>query len=218
MSLAYPSLLILGLLVAAALIVGAVLAGRRRSAALAAAGVSVAVRRNNQLGLWLSIGGVVLLAVAVGAFVASGSSLVNLIGANAPQPDEFEIRRVEFEPGEIRVRVTNPQQEDLTIASLAVDDAIPDHPSVGWRKRHFPKVMPTYFVNSLQIAAEMVGTGLGVGILPLLMAQERRDLVPLRDLQDANQSELWLLTHPESRHLRRIAVVYGHLAQTLRLP
>ena len=67
---------------------------------------------------------VVLLAVAVGAFVASGSSLVNLIGANAPQPDEFEIRRVEFEPGEIRVRVTNPQQEDLTIASLTVDDAI----------------------------------------------------------------------------------------------
>ena len=67
---------------------------------------------------------VVLLAVAVGAFVASGSSLVNLIGANAPQPDEFDVRRVEFEPGEIRVRVTNPQQEDLTIASVTVDDAI----------------------------------------------------------------------------------------------
>ena len=65
MSLAYPPLLILGLLVAAALIVGAVLAGRRRSVVLAAAGVSVAGRRNNQLGLWLSVGGVVLLAVAV---------------------------------------------------------------------------------------------------------------------------------------------------------
>jgi Ca-activated chloride channel family protein len=65
MSLSYPPLLILGLLVAAALIVGAVLAGRRRSAALAAAGVSVAGRRNHQLGLWLSVGGVVLLAVAV---------------------------------------------------------------------------------------------------------------------------------------------------------
>ncbi|CAJ0719297.1 hypothetical protein LMG6871_02780 [Ralstonia edaphis] len=101
---------------------------------------------------------------------------------------------------------------------VAVDDAIPDHPSVSWRKRHFPKVMPTYFVNSLQIAAEMVAMGVGVGILPLVMAQARSDLVSLRDLQDANQSELWLLTHPESRHLRRIAVVYGHLAQTLRLP
>ncbi len=65
MSLSYPLLLVMGLLVAAALIVGAVLVGRRRSADLAAAGVSVAGRRNNQLGLWLSLGGVVVLAVAV---------------------------------------------------------------------------------------------------------------------------------------------------------
>jgi len=65
MSLSYPLLLVLGLLLAAALTVGAVFAARRRSAALAAAGVSVAGRRNNQLGLWLSVGGVVLLAVAV---------------------------------------------------------------------------------------------------------------------------------------------------------
>ena len=65
MSLSYPLLLVLGLLLAAALTVGAVFAARRRSAAVAAAGVSVAGRRNNQLGLWLSVGGVVLLAVAV---------------------------------------------------------------------------------------------------------------------------------------------------------
>ena len=101
---------------------------------------------------------------------------------------------------------------------LAIDDAIPEHPSVGWRKRHFPKVMPTYFVNSLQVVAEMVAMGMGIGILPTLLAQARDDLVLLRDLPDANTSALWLLTHPESRHLRRIAVVYGHLAQTLRLP
>ena len=67
---------------------------------------------------------VVLLALVVGGFVASGSSLVGLIGANPPQPDEFDVRRVEFQPGEIRVRVTNPQQDDLTIASVTVDDAI----------------------------------------------------------------------------------------------
>ncbi|WP_296226117.1 LysR family transcriptional regulator [Ralstonia sp. UBA689] len=101
---------------------------------------------------------------------------------------------------------------------LAIDDAIPEHPSVAWRKRHFPKVVPTYFVNSLQIAAEMVAMGAGIAILPVVMAQARGDLVSLRDLQDANQSELWLLTHPESRHLRRIATVYGHLAQVLRMP
>ncbi|CAJ0794819.1 hypothetical protein LMG19083_02634 [Ralstonia psammae] len=128
--------------------------------------------------------------------------------------------------GSIRVGLYAGRTSGITYADveagrtpwLAIDDAIPEHPSVSWRKRHFPKVMPTYFVNSLQIAAEMVGMGMGVGILPVVMAQARSDLVALRDLQDANPSELWLLTHPESRHLRRIAVVYGHLAQTLRLP
>jgi ZIP family zinc transporter len=67
---------------------------------------------------------VVLLALVVGGYVASGASIVDLIGTNPPQADEFDIRRVEFKPGEIRVRVTNPQQDDLTIASVTVDDAI----------------------------------------------------------------------------------------------
>lgn len=30
-------------------------------------------------------------------------------------------------------------------------------------------------------------------------------------------STLWLLAHPESRHLRRIAAVYQHLAENVRL-
>ena len=60
----------------------------------------------------------------VGAFVTSGSSLVDLIGRNPPPADEFDIRRVEFREGEIRIRVRNPQPDDLTIASVTVDDAI----------------------------------------------------------------------------------------------
>ena len=67
---------------------------------------------------------IMLLAVAVGGYVASGSSLAGLIGSNPPQADEFDVRRVQFKPGEIRVKVTNPQQDDLAIASVTVDDAI----------------------------------------------------------------------------------------------
>ncbi|MGH3072244.1 MAG: ZIP family metal transporter, partial [Gaiellaceae bacterium] len=67
---------------------------------------------------------VVLLAIAVGGYVASGASLASMIGTNPPPADEFDVRRVEFSPGEIRIRVTNPQQDDLTIASVTVDDAI----------------------------------------------------------------------------------------------
>jgi zinc transporter, ZIP family len=67
---------------------------------------------------------VVLLAGVVGVFVSSGSSLVDLLGRNPPPLDQFDVRRVQFEPGEIKIRVTNPQRDDLTIASVTVDDAI----------------------------------------------------------------------------------------------
>jgi len=67
---------------------------------------------------------VVLLAAVVGVFVTSGGSLVDLIGRNPPSLDEFDVRRVQFKPGEIKIRVTNPQRDDLTIASVTVDDAI----------------------------------------------------------------------------------------------
>jgi zinc transporter ZupT len=67
---------------------------------------------------------VLLLALAVGLVVTSGSSLTSLVGRNPPPLDEFDVRRVEFRPGEIHVLVRNPQRDDLTIASVTVDDAI----------------------------------------------------------------------------------------------
>ena len=73
--------------------------------------------------LW-ALGPILLLALVVGVFTQSGSSLVDLIGTNPPPADEFDIRRVEFSPNEIRIRVTNPQPQELVIASVTVDDAI----------------------------------------------------------------------------------------------
>jgi len=64
MSLAHPVLLVLGLLVVAGLVVLAVRLTRQRSAALAAAGVSAPGRHGLPLGRWLSLAGVLLLAVA----------------------------------------------------------------------------------------------------------------------------------------------------------
>ena len=73
--------------------------------------------------LW-ALAPILLLALVVGAFVSGGASLVDLIGRNPPPPDAFDVSRVEFHPGEIRIRVRNPQPEELTIASVTVDDAI----------------------------------------------------------------------------------------------
>jgi ZIP family zinc transporter len=73
--------------------------------------------------MW-AIAPLALLLAIVLVFSAYGDSVTSLLGRAPPAADEFDVRRVEFHPGEIRVKVTNPQAEELTIASVTVDDAI----------------------------------------------------------------------------------------------
>jgi zinc transporter, ZIP family len=84
---------------------------------------TLAARSGSGWRLWAFVPLVLLLAV-VALFAATGGSVIDLLGRTPPPADEFDVRRVEFKPGEIRVRVTNPQREDLTIAQVMVDDAI----------------------------------------------------------------------------------------------
>jgi zinc transporter, ZIP family len=105
--------------------------------------------------LW-ALGPILLLALVVGLFVTTGSSLVELIGKNPPSADAFDVRRVEFKPGLIRVRVTNPQADDLTIASITVDDAIVpftlDGPAELGRLRSSTIVIPYDWVEDEPIS------------------------------------------------------------------
>lgn len=94
---------------------------------------------------------VLLLALAVGAVVTAGSSLVGLVGSNPPPLDQFDVRRVEFTPGEIRIVVRNPQRDALTIANVNVDDAIVpytvDGPTTLGRLRSSTIVVPYQWVD-----------------------------------------------------------------------
>ena len=128
MTLASPALLAVGLLVAAALGCGAVVVSRRRAAALAAAGVA-GPGRARQAGVWLTIAGIAVLAIAVAGPAASlpvprasgtvilAMDVSNSMGAKdvapdrlataqraarsfiAAQPDSIDIGVVAFEEG-----------------------------------------------------------------------------------------------------------------------
>jgi zinc transporter, ZIP family len=114
--------------------------------------------------LW-ALGPLLLLVGIVAAFAAFGSSVTDLLGRTPPPADEFDVRRVEFKPGEIRVKVTNPQQDDLTIASVTVDDAIVpfrvDGPTTLGRLRSSTIVVPYDWVEDEPIA---VGVTSSTGI------------------------------------------------------
>jgi zinc transporter, ZIP family len=90
--------------------------------------VAAETRRGRRLGgtRWrlLALVPIILLVGVVSLFASVGGSFVDLVGSNPPPADEFDVRRVEFKPGEIRIHVRNPQPDDLTIAVVTVDDAI----------------------------------------------------------------------------------------------
>jgi zinc transporter, ZIP family len=92
-----------------------------------------------------------LLVGVVALFASSGTSLLDLVGRAPPPLDQFNVRRVEFKPGEIRIRVTNPQRPKLTIASVTVDDAIVpfrlDGPSAVGRLRSRTIIVPFQWVK-----------------------------------------------------------------------
>ncbi len=100
--------------------------------------------------LW-ALAPLLLLIGVVTLFTASGRSLLDLVGRAPPPRDEFDIRRVEFKPGEISIRVTNPQRPKLTIASVTVDDAIVpfhvDGPVTLGRLRSSTIVVPFQWVE-----------------------------------------------------------------------
>jgi zinc transporter, ZIP family len=128
---------------------------------------SLAAKRRSVLERWRlwALVPVLLLVGAVSLFAATGGSLVELVGSNPPPPDEFDVRRVEFKPGEIRIRVTNPQPDDLTIASVTVDDAIVpfrvDGPTTLERLRSATIVVPYNWVEDEPIS---VGVTSSTGI------------------------------------------------------
>ena len=92
-----------------------------------------------------------LLVGVVTLFATSGTSLLDLVGRAPPPRDQFDIRRVAFKPGEISIRVTNPQRQKLTIASVTVDDAIVpfhvDGPATLDPIRSRPIVVPIKWVD-----------------------------------------------------------------------
>jgi Ca-activated chloride channel family protein len=141
MSMSYPLLLVLGLLVAGALGVGVVLMSRRRFAALTAAGISLTDRHARPLGLWLSLGGLIVLAVAVAGPAASlpvgrsaGTVILAMDVSNSMSADDVAPSRlaaaqeaalsfIDAQPDAVDIGVVGFDQGALTTSLPGADHA-----------------------------------------------------------------------------------------------
>src|SRR5665213_797028 len=140
MSIASPWWLVLGAFVSAALIAGAVVTIRRRQRALAAAGIGAGTTNSRfALGLWLSIAGVAVLAIAVARPAASvpvtraaGTVIIAIDVSNSMSATDVAPNRlgaakkaatafVEAQPGSVDIGVVAFQTGALTTGQPSAD-------------------------------------------------------------------------------------------------
>lgn len=101
---------------------------------------------------------------------------------------------------------------------IALDDSLGDHPSGKWRRQHYPKLAARYRCNSVLSVAGAVIYGLGVGVVPLFLMKDNPDDVqivegPLAELE----TDLWILAHPDIRHLQRVKLLFDFLKENVAL-
>ncbi|NRF69222.1 LysR family transcriptional regulator [Aquincola sp. S2] len=111
-----------------------------------------------------------------------------------------------------------PDPSTLAWVSPDADESLADHLSVRWRRRVYPQVQPALRCNSILAVAQAVRCGAGVGVAPRFLLQDQPGLVALTGDEPALDTELWLLTHPDVRHLRRIKVFFDFVRERLVLP
>ncbi len=100
---------------------------------------------------------------------------------------------------------------------IAPDDFLPDHPSVVWRRRHYPGVLPAYRCNGVLAVAEMARAGLGLAAIPAYLLRDGDGLRVLDADLEGCASALWLLTRPDCRALRSVVALFDELGRHVRL-
>ena len=180
MSLADPVLLAAGLLVAAGLAWAAVAAARRRAAALAAAGVAATSRRGPKLaGVWFTIAGVAVLAIAVAGPAAS---------VPVSRASGTVILAMDVSGSMAATDVAPSRLAAAKQAALSFIDAQPDSVDIGvvaFQQGGLEAALPTADHTKTTAAVEKLtaggGTSLGDAILASLSAITRRTVTIGRD-------------------------------------
>lgn len=98
---------------------------------------------------------------------------------------------------------------------IAPDESMPDHPTVLWRLRELPGVMPSYRCSSMYAVTQLTRAGLGVAALPDFILRSQPELQAISTPLAGCDTELWLLTRPDCRALRSVQTLFEALSNAL---
>jgi DNA-binding transcriptional LysR family regulator len=70
-------------------------------------------------------------------------------------------------------------------------------------------------VNDAELALNAVKAGLGKSLLPIFVGEAERGLTRLSGVEAVLERELWLLVHPELKHLARVKAVIAWIEEAV---
>lgn len=82
-------------------------------------------------------------------------------------------------------------------------------------EQFLPGLRPTVRSNSVACTVRLAEAGLGLAVLPCVIADQKPDLTRVAGLPDNFSLDLWLLTHEDLRYTARIRAVLEFLAEAL---
>lgn len=105
--------------------------------------------------------------------------------------------------------------EDMDWISL--DETLPDHPSQKWRRQHYPRLRPRCRVNSVLSVAGAVVHGMGLGVVPLVVLKDNPQVEIVDGPLEELDTDIWVLAHPDARHLQRVKILFDFLRENVVL-
>jgi DNA-binding transcriptional LysR family regulator len=100
---------------------------------------------------------------------------------------------------------------------IGTDDSLPEYPSVPWMRKHHPHVVPKFRCNSILSIAGAIVNGLGIGVVPTFLLREHPGVKEIGGRLPELDTELWILAHPDIRHLHRVKLLFDFLRENLKI-
>ncbi|MFG1358803.1 LysR family transcriptional regulator [Xanthobacter pseudotagetidis] len=98
---------------------------------------------------------------------------------------------------------------------LGFGDPLNGIKAVKWLRERVGEEKIVYRVNTVLGLAEAVAAGIGLGLLPCMIAERARGLVRVLPPQPELEAGLWLLTHPDIKATARVRAFMDHAAREL---
>ncbi|HKE48514.1 MAG TPA: LysR family transcriptional regulator [Rhodanobacteraceae bacterium] len=98
---------------------------------------------------------------------------------------------------------------------IAPDDSLAHIESAKWMRQHVKPDRIAMRVDNLVGIVDLVAAGLGVGLLLCPLADRRRELVRIEEPMRQMDTQIWVLTHPDLKHVARIRALTDFLFERL---